>query len=176
MKEYYIYKYLNKNEEIIYIGLTSRPIQRRIKEHEVEELQKETYRIEYAKVMTEADMRMYELYYINKYNPKFNVRDLYVDGNQITLPELNFVPYLETNIEQDIRNTLNERIYSSWVKDGQIDIIVNNAYERRKEKSVSLNINGQPKLKKEELIKVIEQLISGLNDISDNMYEIKAVE
>ena len=176
MKEYYIYKYLNKNEEIIYIGLTSRPIQRRIKEHEVEELQKETYRIEYAKVMTEADMRMYELYYINKYNPKFNVRDLYVDGNQITLPELNFVPYLETNIEQDIRNTLNERIYSSWVKDGQIDIIVNDAYERRKEKSVSLNINGQPKLKKEELIKVIEQLISGLNDISDNMYEIKAVE
>lgn len=176
MKEYYIYKYLNKNEEIIYIGLTSRPIQRRIKEHEVEELQKETYRIEYAKVKTEADMRMYELYYINKYNPKFNVRDLYVDGNQITLPELNFVPYLETNIEQDIRNTLNERIYSSWVKDGQIDIIVNDAYERRKEKSVSLNINGQPKLKKEELIKVIEQLISGLNDISDNMYEIKAVE
>lgn len=176
MKEYYIYKYLNKNEEIIYIGLTSRPIQRRIKEHEVEELQKETYRIEYAKVKTEADMRMYELYYINKYNPKFNTRDLYVDGNQITLPELNFVPYLETNIEQDIRNTLNERIYSSWVKDGQIDIIVNDAYERRKEKSVSLNINGQPKLKKEELIKVIEQLISGLNDISDNMYEIKAVE
>lgn len=176
MKEYYIYKYLNKNEEIIYIGLTSRPIKKRIKEHEVEELQKETYRIEYAKVKTEADMRMYELYYINKYNPKFNVRDLYVDGNQITLPELNFVPYLETNIEQDIRNTSNERIYSSWVKDGQINVVVNDAYERWKEKSVSLNINGTPTLKKEELIKVIEQLISGLNDISEKEYEIKAIE
>lgn len=176
MKEYYIYKYLNKNEEIIYIGLTSRPIKKRIKEHEVEELQKETYRIEYAKVKTEADMRMYELYYINKYNPKFNTRDLYVDGNQITLPELNFVPYLETNIEQDIRNTSNERIYSSWVKDGQINVVVNDAYERWKEKSVSLNINGTPTLKKEELIKVIEQLISGLNDISEKEYEIKAIE
>ena len=78
MSKYYIYRYFNKNEEVIYVGLTSRPIQKRIKEHEVEELQKETYRIEYAIVETAADMRMYELYYINKYNPKFNKRDLAV--------------------------------------------------------------------------------------------------
>ena len=94
MKKFYIYRYYNKNDEVIYVGLTARPIAKRVKEHEVEELQKETARIEYSTVESAADMRMYELFYINKYKPKYNKRDLYKDGVNLSIPELKFIPFL----------------------------------------------------------------------------------
>lgn len=81
--KYYVYRYLDKNGNIIYVGLTSRPLKMRVKEHCLEELNKETDKIQFILVPNETQMRDRELYYINLYKPKFNISNVW-DG----LPEI----------------------------------------------------------------------------------------
>lgn len=57
-EKYFIYRYFDKQNTVIYVGLTSRPLSQRVKEHSVEKLQSETYRIDFSPVKTAADMRM----------------------------------------------------------------------------------------------------------------------
>jgi hypothetical protein len=85
-KKYFVYRYLDKDNNIIYVGLTSRPLKERVIEHKVEELNSCTAKIQYIIVPNEARMRMRERYYINLYKPKYNKRDVY-DGLPEPMPE-----------------------------------------------------------------------------------------
>lgn len=163
---YYIYRYFNKQNIVIYVGLTSRPIIQRVKEHTTEDLQKETYRIDFAKVKTAADMRMYELYYINKYTPKFNTRDLYVDNNTVNLPELTFQPYLDKDhiFADYIETTADKRTYRYETKGGSCMLSVDDPVGTSKHEYVNLSSTGTLKLSKEALEALIDQLQSALTE------------
>ena len=73
----YIYRFINQDNNITYVGKTSQTLDKRIgqhfnKGHLPSECYKDIARIEYQKYKTEADALVMETYYITKYNPKYN--------------------------------------------------------------------------------------------------------
>ena len=73
----YIYRFIDCDNNIIYIGKTSQALDKRISQHFTKgHLPKECYssiaRIEYQKYKTESDALIMETYYITKDNPKYN--------------------------------------------------------------------------------------------------------
>jgi len=73
---YYIYKHLNKKSEVIYIGLTIDINSRQSSHKSNSHWNKEIYKIEYAEVTDNMLMEIYEKYYIDKYLPKYNIKDM----------------------------------------------------------------------------------------------------
>lgn len=73
---YYIYKHLDKNNDILYIGQTIN-IDRRQKEHTLQSSwATQINRVEYAEVTDGLLMDIYEKYYIDIYSPKYNLKDV----------------------------------------------------------------------------------------------------
>ena len=73
----YVCRFINCDNNIIYIGKTSQTLDKRIGQHFTKgHLPKECYssiaRIEYQKYKTESDALIMETYYITKCNPKYN--------------------------------------------------------------------------------------------------------
>lgn len=87
------------DDEVVYLGRTKQPLQNRIREHVFKrplvraiEINKVS-RIEYAEFASEADMNLYEIYYINKIKPRLNKDDKAKDGLTIELPEVHWRPF-----------------------------------------------------------------------------------
>lgn len=68
-QSYFIYKYI-KDNKIIYIGKTKRPLNERVNEHK-KDLPKDCD-IYYFECISEADMNIAELFLIDKYRPEYN--------------------------------------------------------------------------------------------------------
>ena len=73
----YIYRFLDINNNILYVGKTSQTLDKRIAQHFTKghlpsECYKSIARIEYQKYKTESDSLIMETYYITKYNPRYN--------------------------------------------------------------------------------------------------------
>ena len=107
MNKFYVYRFLNNNEDIIYVGKTSQKIEARINGHR--HLSKECYdeikSIEFIELNTRTDMSIYEIYYINKFKPKYNVQSLYDDAPNMKLEDKiwhNYDEYL--SLKQKIKN------------------------------------------------------------------------
>lgn len=108
---YLIYKVFYKREDgefIAYLGRTKQRINARLRGHFKQfPMHKmidifSVSRIETAECKTEADMFLYEIYYINKDKPALNKDDKSKEELTIELPELDF-------------NTLhNEKIMEKW--------------------------------------------------------------
>ena len=98
MKRYFIYK-IYYDDEVVYIGRTKRPLAQRIREHLTKGLDsininpQYVTKIEYAECKSEADMMVYEVYYINTFHPSLNTDALSIDELTITLPELSFTEF-----------------------------------------------------------------------------------
>lgn len=79
---------------LVYVGRTKQPLQNRIRGHLFGKPMHRTIgielvtKIEYAELQTEADMNLYEIYYILKLHPPLNVDDKTPDFPTVTLPEL----------------------------------------------------------------------------------------
>lgn len=81
-------------EHIVYLGRTMQPLQNRIRGHlfkkpmhreiRIEQVSK----IEYATFQSQADMYLYEIYFINLWKPRLNKDDKASDNLTITLPEI----------------------------------------------------------------------------------------
>lgn len=78
---YYVYRFLNSNNEVIYVGKTN-DLDRRMKQQHFTNagnLTMEEYgevnEVEYITLKTRIDMDIKELYYINTWKPKFNRKD-----------------------------------------------------------------------------------------------------
>lgn len=73
----YIYRFIDKNRKVIYVGKTNN-LNKRYNQHfgKKGHLTKECYnsvwKIEYIKVDSELNALLLETYYINKYRPKYN--------------------------------------------------------------------------------------------------------
>ena len=75
--ENYIYKFINYDNEIIYIGKTGN-IQKRMRQHFgpdhhlPDECYEQVYQIFYANVGSQFNAELLETYFINKYHPRYN--------------------------------------------------------------------------------------------------------
>ena len=76
----YTYRFVDANENIIYVGYTGQSMAKRIGQHfEKGHLPKKCYksiaRIECIKWETKSDAQVMEVYFINKYHPIYNKLD-----------------------------------------------------------------------------------------------------
>lgn len=71
LNKYYVYRYIH-NDEIIYIGKTN-DLNRRDKEHKSDKWYHDKLKYEYIQVDNEFITQLYEVYLINRDNPKENI-------------------------------------------------------------------------------------------------------
>ena len=76
----YTYRFVDTDENVIYVGYTGQTMAKRISQHFTKgHLPKKCYksiaRIDYIKWDSKSDAQVMEVYYINKYHPKFNKLD-----------------------------------------------------------------------------------------------------
>ena len=110
---HYLYKIYYENgtdNVLVYLWRTNQKLKDRLRCHffkkpivRVLDL-KQVSKIEYAEFYTEADMFLYEIYYINKFKPPLNVDDVAKDNLTVALPEVPFTEY-------------NDPIIDKWRKD-----------------------------------------------------------
>jgi len=84
---------VNKNNEIIYIGKTIN-IDQRLRQHMMDKDKKwfkTVNKIYYAECLNKTDMDIYEIYYINKFNPCHNIQSVNNSKFSQVLNELNFI-------------------------------------------------------------------------------------
>jgi hypothetical protein len=98
---YYVYRFIDVTNEIIYVGKTKN-IETRINRqhftingHLPQDCYDDTLKVEYAILNSKVEMDIYELYYINKCLPKYNVSDKCEEDFNLCLPELNWQTYKE---------------------------------------------------------------------------------
>lgn len=79
-------------DDLVYIGRTKQPLQNRIRGHLFQKPMHRTLsidlvtKIEYAELQTEADMNLYEIYFILREHPPLNVDDKTRDYPTVELP------------------------------------------------------------------------------------------
>lgn len=87
---FFVYRFLSFEGLVLYVGSTIN-INKRMKEHNhlPKRCYENTYKVQYIEVNTHLDMLMLEIYYINKYNAKYNKIDKYEGGTflKIQAPE-----------------------------------------------------------------------------------------
>lgn len=94
-KTHILYK-IYYGDTLVYLGRTNQPLQTRLRGHFFKKPMHRTIdinqvtRIEYTEFPTEADMFLYEVYYINKLKPPLNVDDRALDNLTVSLPEKTF--------------------------------------------------------------------------------------
>lgn len=93
MAEHFLYK-IYYDDCLVYIGRTNQKLQDRLRGHFFKKPMMRTLdlhnvsKIEYAELSTEADMNLYEIYYILKLKPCLNKDDKAKDDLTVSLPEL----------------------------------------------------------------------------------------
>lgn len=93
VKGFILYKIFYGND-IVYLGRTKQPLQNRIRGHLFKKPMHRSIninlvtKIEYAEFKTEADMNLYEIYFINLYKPTLNIDDKVKDNLTITLSDV----------------------------------------------------------------------------------------
>lgn len=90
---------------LAYLGRTKQPLQARLRGHMFAKPMHRAInihnvtRIEYAEFQTEADMNLYEIYFINLWKPPLNVDDKARDELSITLPDCEWKEFIPKNWE-----------------------------------------------------------------------------
>lgn len=141
MKDYYVYMFLDENEEVLYIG-SSKHLAKRIRIQHFsnlngnlnEECISETYKILYHQSLSESDMKVKERYLINKLTPKYNDKMNNRDKFSFEIPNINWILFSidnetlidkrkrkKTNLlinkeidEDDYLNSLQQPIYTPY--------------------------------------------------------------
>ena len=95
---YYVYKFLDRNRNVIYVGQTTNTKNRIEKQHFTEhghlskECYAQVYGIYYAELNSKTDMDLYERYLISKNIPKYNI--IHNKGDvTLNLEELDWCKY-----------------------------------------------------------------------------------
>lgn len=103
-------------DSIVYLGRTKQPLQNRIRGHLVSAPMHRTIdieqvsKIEFARFQSEADMNLYEIYFINLWKPFLNVDDKCRDDLTVRLPDVEWTEYkiIGTPIWEKWRNLLRD--------------------------------------------------------------------
>lgn len=105
MKGYFVYRFLNEDGKVVYVGRTE-SLTARLQSHFSKtggHLKKEQYscvrKIDYIELKTRTDMKIKELYYIAKYKPAFNKIDK-LDDVTLKIKEDTWKTMVEGNTKQ----------------------------------------------------------------------------
>ena len=108
-------------EHLAYLGRTKQPLQARIRGHmfakpmhRVIDIHNVT-KIEYTELPTEADMNLYEIYFINLWKPPLNVDDKAWDELTISLPEKEWNTFVPSKWDEWKRQLSSDDMYG-WHK------------------------------------------------------------
>lgn len=127
-KKYYIYKFLNENNEVIYVGQTidmnKRMYQHKTYNYKNYDLYNDVYKIRYAEVESDYHMNIYEIHYICKYNPKYNIQFKTNNKKLFNLPEVNweqfvlkdYISIIEESYMMKTEGEIKDFIHSDWYK------------------------------------------------------------
>lgn len=169
---YYVYRFLDKSKNVIYVGKSKQDLEQRFRGHShlPEECYTQVYKIEYIECSTESDMSIKEIYYINKYqstNVFFNVLDT---TGLPTSVEFNdewkqYKGPLGSNFSKSInyKKGYTSKKIIKYNKDGSISKRRDN-----KKKGESSFVEG---FTNEEVELIIKQLIKSLNEATNNNQE-----
>lgn len=104
--KYYVYKYYI-NDQLLYVGRTNNFIER-FKQHlrENPEYDKVT-RIDIATFDSDGDMMLYEKYYITKFHPPLNKKDMQFSSPSFELPEPEWISYTRAEFDALHNSTTN---------------------------------------------------------------------
>lgn len=89
-------------DTLAYLGRTKQPLQSRIHGHLFKKPMQRSIsinlvtKIEYAEFVTEADMNLYEIYFINLWKPSLNIDDKCKDELTIHLPDVEWKIFTTT--------------------------------------------------------------------------------
>ncbi|MCY7916174.1 nucleotide excision repair endonuclease [Bacillus vallismortis] len=117
MPNYYVYKFLNEEDEILYVGKTKNLRNRMERAHFTNNghlptnCYIETKKVKIAKVANNDEMSIYERYLINILNPKYNTQINNRTIFNFELPELDWKDY-EFSLKVDPKNKEDEKTYS----------------------------------------------------------------
>lgn len=121
IKGYILYK-IYYGDHLVYLGRTKQPLQNRLRGHLFKKPMhrvidiSQVSKVEYAMFKTEADMNLYEIYYINLYKPQLNIDDKTRDELTVKLPEVEFEVYNCPN-------------WDKWKR--QLNIVLNESVEKK---------------------------------------------
>lgn len=96
---YFLYRFLNENNDVIYLGRTNDIRRRILKEHFTNnthlclECYKETHRVEYTQIKNESEEFAFEAILINKIRPKYNTQFKDNAEFNFTLPEFKWIEF-----------------------------------------------------------------------------------
>lgn len=91
----FIYKFIDSDNKVIYIGKT-KDLKRRLRQHKREkEWFNEVNKIYFAECLNETDLNIYEVYFINKYTPIYNKKENYQVSFTTKMKELQFRLYTD---------------------------------------------------------------------------------
>ena len=105
-----VYRFLNKDGEVIYIGKATN-LKNRISNHShlEESCYKEVEKLEYIELQNTDEMSIYERYLINKHNPKYNIEFKNNASFSFELPEKEWKVYTG-NIFKGVKNKVSEEL------------------------------------------------------------------
>lgn len=119
-------------DTLAYLGRTKQPLQTRIHGHLFKKPMHRSIainlvtKIEYATFQTEADMNLYEIYFINLWKPPLNIDDKCRDNLTVTLPDVQWY-------------TFTTPLWGKWEKEIEV---IDKTYEMQKqEKAAKKELN-----------------------------------
>lgn len=122
-EKYYIYKFIDEKENVLYVGKTKN-LESRLKDHiRDKKWLMPGVRFYFAKTVNPTDMDIYETYYINKLNPRYNEFKKY--GSEFTqeIDELRFDLHKElkdTDFVRERKNSYTNTIIGCGTEDDRM--------------------------------------------------------
>lgn len=172
---YYVYRFIDKKKNIIYVGKSKQDLEQRFKGHRhlpnmCYEL---TYKIEYIECPTESDMSIKEIYYINKFRHNgmyFNLLDM--TDIPVSVEIVDEWKQYKGSLPEQFKNSINyKKGYSKqkdirYNQDGTVSQV-----ESKKRKGESSFVHG---LTNKEVDRVLDSFINNLNEATnDNQMQIR---
>ena len=119
-------------DSLVYLGRTKQPLQSRIRGHLFKKPMHRSIainlvtKIEYAAFPTEADMNLYEIYFINLWKPPLNIDDKCKDELTVHLPEVEW-------------STFATPLWDKWIK--EISLIDREYQMKKHEKAAKFEMD-----------------------------------
>lgn len=172
---YYVYRFLDESENIIYVGKSKQNLEQRFRGHG--HLPKQCYdlvhKIEFIECPTESDMSIKEIYYINKYHSNdtfFNTLDVAELPTSVVFDDewMMYEGALDSHFYKSINYT------QGYKKETEIRYNKDGTVDKRKsggEQGKSTYVEG---FSEQDVNAIIEYIIKEINDAeNDNQEQIR---
>lgn len=110
---YYVYKHLDKNNNIIYVGQTKNIDKRQIQHKNYSKWFSEVYAIVYTELNDKLITDIYEKLYIDIHSPKYNKKDIDCKYSRFfkNMEDLEFKKYIFKNTDVILSNVMEKNMY-----------------------------------------------------------------